>query len=128
MTRQSIVISVVELQKATPAFELTGIVNNECTFHINGFQIDTDGRWFHSVGGERESTTVSRWWRAESLTHFHSGMLFWIVLLSAVSHASLGNLNVNDYQDYSIDQSVSKHIIRYGRPTDPEKRANVTLI
>lgn len=54
MTRQSIVSSVVELQKATPSFELTGIVNNECTFHINGFQIDTDGRWFHSVGGERE--------------------------------------------------------------------------
>lgn len=68
MTRQSIVSSVVELQKATPAFELTRIVNNECTFHINGFQIDTDGRWFHSVGGERESQSVGGGAPSRSLT------------------------------------------------------------
>lgn len=59
MTRRSIVSSVVESQKATPAFEQTRIVNNECTFHINGFQIDTDGRWFHSVAEERESASQS---------------------------------------------------------------------
>lgn len=44
------------------------IVNNECTFHINGFQIDTDGRWFHSVGGERESQSVGGGAPSRSLT------------------------------------------------------------